>query len=83
MKTMSAWLTAIVGITAVLSIVACNKNNSSNSNPNIPKGESQLSVYMTDAPVQYDSVLVNIQQVCGGSGYVYKTKRSRRRASVG
>src|SRR5580692_7423123 len=63
MKTMSAWLTAIVGITAVLSIVACNKNNSSNSNPNIPKGESQLSVYMMDAPVQYDSVLINIQQV--------------------
>lgn len=60
---MSAWLTAIVGITAVLSIVACNKNNSSNSNPNIPKGKSQLSVYMTDAPLQYDSVLVNIQQV--------------------
>ena len=63
MKTMSAWLTAIVGITAVLSIVACNKNNSSNSNPNIPKGKSQLSVYMTDAPVQYDSVLINIQMV--------------------
>jgi Domain of unknown function (DUF4382) len=63
MKTMSAWLTAIVGITAVLSIVACNKNNSSNSNPNIPKGESQLSVYMTDAPVQYDSVLINVQMV--------------------
>jgi hypothetical protein len=63
MKTISAWLTAVVGVTAVLSIVACHKNNSSNSNPNIPKGESQLSVYMMDAPVQYDSVLINIQQV--------------------
>lgn len=63
MKTISGWLTAFVGITAVLSIVACNKNNSANSNPNIPKGESQLSVYMTDAPVQYDSVLINVQMV--------------------
>jgi Domain of unknown function (DUF4382) len=63
MKTKSAWLTAFVGLTIVLSIVACNKSNSSNSNPNIPKGESQLSVYMTDAPVSYDSVLINIQQV--------------------
>jgi hypothetical protein len=63
MKTMSGWLTAFVGITTVISIVACNKNNSANSNPNIPKGESQLSVYMTDAPVQYDSVLINVQMV--------------------
>jgi hypothetical protein len=63
MKTKSAWLTALVGLTAVLSIVACNKMNSSNSNPNIPQGKSQLSVYMTDAPVQYDSVLINIQQI--------------------
>jgi hypothetical protein len=63
MKTISAWLTALVGITAVSSIVACNKSNSSSSNPNIPKGQSQLSVYMMDAPVQYDSVLINIQQV--------------------
>jgi hypothetical protein len=63
MKTISAWLTAFVGLTALLSIVACHKMNSSNSNPNIPKGESQLSVYMMDAPVQYDSVLINIQQV--------------------
>lgn len=63
MKTKSAWLTALVGLTAVLSIVACNKNSSSNSNPSIPKGQSQLSVYMMDAPVQYDSVLIDIQQV--------------------
>src|SRR5580692_9763090 len=63
MKTRSAWLTAIVGITAILSIVSCNKNNSSNSNPNIPKGESQLSVYMMDGPVQYDSVFIDIRQI--------------------
>src|ERR1700677_1413605 len=63
MKTINAWLTALVGITAVLSIIACNKSNSSNSNSSIPKGQSQLAVYMMDAPVQYDSVLINIQQV--------------------
>jgi hypothetical protein len=63
MKTKSAWLTAFVGVTALLSIVACNKSNSSNSNPNIPKGESQLSVYMMDGPIQYDSVLIDIRQI--------------------
>jgi hypothetical protein len=63
MKTKSAWLASLAGLTIILSIVACNKSNSSNSNPNIPKGESQLSVYMMDAPLSYDSVLINIQQV--------------------
>jgi hypothetical protein len=60
---MSVWLTALVGITAVLTIVACNKNNSSGSNPNIPKGKSQLSVYMMDDPITYDSVFIDIRQI--------------------
>jgi len=60
---MSAWLTALVGMTAVLYIVSCNKSNSSNSNPNIPKGESRLSVYMMDGPLPYDSVLIDIRQI--------------------
>ncbi len=63
MKTISAWLTAAVGATAVLFIFACNKNNSSNSNPNIPKGQSQVSLYMMDGPIQFDSVLIDIRQV--------------------
>ena len=63
MKTMRAWLFAATGFTAVLFTVACNKSNSSNSNSSIPKGESQLSVYMMDGPVQFDSVLVDIRQV--------------------
>jgi hypothetical protein len=63
MKTMSKWLTAAVGVIALLLIFACNKSNSSNSNPNIPKGESQLSVYMMDGPVPYDSVLIDIRQI--------------------
>lgn len=60
---MSAWLTALVGMTAVLYIVSCSKSNSSNSNPNIPKGKSQLSVYMMDGPLPYDSVLIDIRQI--------------------
>ncbi len=63
MKTVSAWLSAATGIIAVLLIFACNKNNSSSSNPNIPKGQSQVSLYMMDGPVQLDSVLIDIRQV--------------------
>jgi len=63
MKTISAWLTAAVGVTAVLFIFACNKNNSSNSNSSIPKGQSQVSLYMMDGPIQFDSVLIDIRQV--------------------
>jgi hypothetical protein len=63
MKTSSTWLTALAGITVVFSVVACNKSNSSNSNSNIPKGESQLSVFMMDGPVSYDSVLIDIRQI--------------------
>jgi hypothetical protein len=63
MKTISAWLTAATGLTVVLLVFACNKNNSSNSNPNIPKGQSQVSLYMMDGPVQLDSVLIDIRQV--------------------
>ncbi|HET6255286.1 MAG TPA: DUF4382 domain-containing protein [Puia sp.] len=63
MKTKIAWLTTLVGVTVVLSIASCNKSNSSNSNSNIPKGQSQLSVYMMDAPVPYDSVLIDIRQI--------------------
>ncbi len=60
---MSAWLTALVGMAAVFYIVSCNKSNSSSSNPNIPKGESQLSVYLMDGPLPYDSVLIDIRQI--------------------
>jgi len=60
---MSTWLTAAVGVTAVLLIFACNKSNSTNSNPGIPKGQSQVSLYMMDGPIQFDSVLIDIRQV--------------------
>jgi hypothetical protein len=63
MKTMIAWLTAASGITAVLFIFACNKSSSTKSNSSIPAGQSQLSVYMMDGPIQMDSVLLDITQV--------------------
>ena len=63
MKTMIAWLTAASGVTAVLFIFACNKSSSTKSNSSIPAGQSQLSVYMMDGPIQMDSVLLDITQV--------------------
>src|ERR1700761_729911 len=63
MKTIHAWLTAATGITAVLLFLACNKNNSSSSNPNIPKGQTQVSVYMMDDPIQLAKVLIDIRQI--------------------
>ncbi len=63
MKTLSAWLAAAAGITATVVLIACNKNNSGNSNPNIPKGKSQVSLYMMDGPIQFSKVLIDIRQV--------------------
>jgi hypothetical protein len=63
MKTKSAWLVSLAGIVAVLIVLSCNKNNSSGSNPNIPQGKSQVSLYMMDAPIQLDSVFIDVRQI--------------------
>ena len=63
MKTVTKWLAAASGAAAVLLFFACNKSNSSNSNPNIPKGQSQVSLYMMDGPVAFTKVLIDIRQV--------------------
>lgn len=63
MKTLTKWLAAATGATAILLIFACNKSNSSNSNPNIPKGQSQVSMYMTDGPGDFFKVLIDIRQI--------------------
>lgn len=65
MKTVNKWLAAATGATAMLLVFACNKNSSSgsNSNPNIPKGQSQVSLYMMDGPADFTKVLVDIRQV--------------------
>jgi hypothetical protein len=63
MKATSTWLTGTAALVAVLSIVSCSKNGSSGSNPNIPPGKSQVSLYMMDAPIQFDSVFIDVRQV--------------------
>ena len=63
MKTVTKGLTAATSVAAVLVFFACNKSNSSNSNPSIPSGQSRLSVYMMDGPVDYAKVLIDIRQV--------------------
>src|SRR5215467_13731152 len=63
MNTRTKWLAALCGATCIFLFFACNKDNSSNSNANIPPGKSQLSVYMTDGPVDFYKVLIDIRQV--------------------
>ncbi|HEV9035508.1 MAG TPA: DUF4382 domain-containing protein [Puia sp.] len=63
MKTVTKWLAAVSGAAAILLFFACNKSNSSNSNPNIPKGQSQVSLYMMDGPMAFTKVLIDIRQV--------------------
>jgi Domain of unknown function (DUF4382) len=63
MKKVMKWLAAGSGTAALLIFAACNKNNSSGSNPNIPKGQSQVSVYMMDDPIQLSKVLIDIRQI--------------------
>jgi len=63
MKTVTKWLAAASGATAVLFVFACHKSNSSDSNPNIPKGQSQVSLYMMDGPADFAKVLIDIRQV--------------------
>lgn len=63
MKMVTKWLAACGGITALILFFACNKSNSSGSNPNIPAGKSQVSIYMMDDPIQFTKVLIDIRQV--------------------
>jgi len=63
MKTVTKWLLAATGAAAGLLFFACNKSNSPDSNPNIPKGQSQVSLYMMDGPGSFTKVLIDIRQV--------------------
>src|ERR1700743_2558254 len=63
MKTANKWLLSATGVTAILLFLACNKSSSSNSNPNITKGQSQVSMYMMDGPINFYKVLIDIRQV--------------------
>ena len=64
MKTVTKWLAAGSVITAaIFFFVSCSKNNSSASNPNIPPGKSQMSIYMMDGPIAFAKVMIDIRQV--------------------
>jgi hypothetical protein len=63
MKTVTKLLATGSALTALLLFFACNKNNSSGSNSNIPPGKSQVSVFMMDGPIQFTKVLIDIRQV--------------------
>jgi len=61
MKTITKGLAASCGLAIILFSVACTKNNSSSSN--VPPGQSKMSVYITDGPIDFSKVLVDIRQV--------------------
>jgi Domain of unknown function (DUF4382) len=63
MKSTAKWLIAGCSIAALVLFFSCNKDNSSGSNPNIPAGKSQMTLYLSDGPVVYSKVLVDIRQV--------------------
>ncbi|MBN8854123.1 MAG: hypothetical protein BGO55_07000 [Sphingobacteriales bacterium 50-39] len=62
MKTVIKGLAFGIVAAGLFFIFSCNKNNSG-SNPNIPPGKSQVSIYMMDDPIQYTKVLIDIRQV--------------------
>jgi Domain of unknown function (DUF4382) len=63
MKTVTKVLTAGSVMIAAIFFFACHKSNSSGSNPNIPPGKSQMSIFMMDGPISFTKVLIDIRQV--------------------
>jgi hypothetical protein len=63
MKTITKWLAASCGIAVLLFFAACNKENAGSSSSNIPQGQSKMSVYITDGPINFTKVLIDIRQV--------------------
>lgn len=52
-------------LVSILALVffACQKEVSYSNNSNIPAGQSKLSVYLTDGPLDFQKVLIDIQQI--------------------
>ncbi len=63
MKTVKSKILVAGGVLALLFFVACNKESSMNSGANIPAGQSKMSIYMSDGPIDFYKVLVDIRQV--------------------
>ena len=62
MKISLNWLAAMSGTALLMVFLACNKENSPDS-ASIPAGQSKMSIYMTDGPIQFYKVLIDIRQV--------------------
>ncbi len=63
MKISSKWLAAACALAILTGFLACNKENGSNTDASIPAGQSKMSIYMMDGPVEYYKVLIDIRQV--------------------
>jgi hypothetical protein len=61
MKTFTKWLAGL-SVLSILLFFACQKENSRGSS-GIPPGESKVSVYLMDDPIQFYKVLIDIRQV--------------------
>jgi Domain of unknown function (DUF4382) len=63
MKTIVTKVLAVSSGLLLTLLVSCNKEASINTGTNIPAGQSKMSVYMSDGPMDFYKVLVNISQV--------------------
>src|SRR5580704_8281308 len=63
MKTKTTRLCALLGVFILIIFAACNKESSVNSGGNIPAGQSKMSIYLSDGPIEFSKVLIDIRQV--------------------
>ncbi|HVM90012.1 MAG TPA: DUF4382 domain-containing protein [Puia sp.] len=61
MKTIGKGLAVSGSLALILLVAACSKNNSASSN--IPAGQSKMSVYIGDGPINFYKVMIDIRQV--------------------
>jgi hypothetical protein len=63
MKTITKGSLVTAGFLSLLILFSCNKESSVNSGTNIPPGQSKMSIYLSDGPMDFYKVLINIRQV--------------------
>ena len=57
------WVMGTLLLTGSVLYMGCTKDAGGNDNNNIPAGKANISVYLSDAPVNYQNVLIDIRQV--------------------
>lgn len=55
------WITGILSLLLVIAVASCTKSDRTSDNPG--PDENKISVYLTDGPGYFDSILVNIQGI--------------------